>query len=55
MKNSDRRLMSWREALEYCDGIPGLVLTLVVLAALVAGFWALYIIWDIGEVIGKSW
>lgn len=45
-----RRCMTWREALEYTDGVPGFVLTLAVLAAFVAGAYFLYSLWGMGEV-----
>lgn len=52
MKNDDRNnKMTLREAIEYCDGSPGLILTLVVLVAFVTGMWGLYAVWGISQVI----
>lgn len=45
-----RRCASWREALEYLDGTPGLLLTLIVLAVFVVGAYAIYSLWGMGEI-----
>ena len=45
-----RRFASWRKARKYLGGTPGLILTIITLAAFVAGAYALYSLWGMGEV-----
>ena len=40
------RPFTWREALEYVDGVPGLLLTIFVLAMFVAGSYFALLIWE---------